>query len=225
MHKYTYFTKEGKFNTERTLDIPYEDLYREGAGPHVMTDFAYYWYKGGVLHRDNGPAIIYHKNGIGETWRNGEYYGKVTLGRSFKRETEDIMSINNKKDLKAFVYYTREGRYETNQYDLIPFDKLDRINGPAFIDRSTETLVWYVSGKRHREKGPAVIRVGGKSGEHWLNGVYSTTSYFYNLSNMREAMREYFELEKDVSSEPVVVVHDAAYSSEQNKLFQKILDL
>jgi len=67
------------------------------------------------------------------------------------------------------TYYTKEGKAICMHSSDVPFKKLHRENGPAYIkvDKYDEIGVsyWYINGKNHRENGPAIIWSDGD--EEW----------------------------------------------------------
>jgi len=67
-----------------------------------------------------------------------------------------------------YTYYTKEGKFETYLYENIPFNKLNREDGPAVIYPNGHKQ-WRINGERHRENGPAVEQSNGTK-EWWVNG-------------------------------------------------------
>ena len=84
------------------------------------------WYKDGVLHRDDGPAVEY-ANG------NKHWYLNNKLHRD---------------DGPAVEYANGDKHWYLN-------GKLHRIDEPA-IEHADGTKEWYQNGKRHRVDGPAI---------------------------------------------------------------------
>jgi hypothetical protein len=100
-----------------------------------------FWYRKGVLHReDGGPAIIY-SGGTRAWYQNG------------KRHRVDAPAIED-----AF-----SGHQLWYQNDVFHRD-----DGPAFIVPG-ETRKWYQRGRLHRTDGPAVIWNDGKV-DYFING-------------------------------------------------------
>lgn len=54
-----------------------------------------------------------------------------------------------------YIYWTREGEFKSDLWDLIPFRELHRLDGPAIIG-PYNYKAWCKDGKKHREDGPAV---------------------------------------------------------------------
>jgi len=68
------------------------------------------------------------------------------------------------------TYYTKEGRFNIDNYKNIPYDKLHNPTGPALI-LSDGSKQWWINGQLHRKKFPAVI---------WKNGDVE----YFNLGNL-----------------------------------------
>jgi hypothetical protein len=77
-----------------------------------------------------------------------------------------------------FIYTTKEGIFETNDWTTIPLSNLHSFNDePSFEDLKNGYKEWKFEGNWHRESGPAVI--------------YSDGSYFFYLNDI------YYENVKD----------------------------
>jgi len=71
-------------------------------------------------------------------------------------------------------YFTSKGRFFTNDYKKVPFNKLHNEDGPAFVD-STGRMFWFVDGKCHRVDAPASIDADGT--RRWfIDGKYHRLS-------------------------------------------------
>ena len=68
----TYYTKEGKFKVRYYENIPLDKLDRK-KGPALVDGILKFklWYTNGLLHRLDGPAVIWG-NGKKEWWINGK---------------------------------------------------------------------------------------------------------------------------------------------------------
>lgn len=68
-----------------------------------------------------------------------------------------------------FIYYTKQGKFETNDLDEIPWSKLHSPNEktPAIIHTHDNHEMYYFNGKKHRLTGPAS-----------LGGIFNS-QYFY----------------------------------------------
>jgi len=62
-----------------------------------------------------------------------------------------------------YIYYTKEGKFETEQVDDILWKKCHKLDGPAVIC-SDGHKEWMLNGKHHRLDGPAVITLNGEVG-------------------------------------------------------------
>jgi hypothetical protein len=89
------------------------------------------WYRNGVLHRDDGPAILL-RDGTKRWYQNGR------LHRANGPAIE----------------------YPTGRKDWYQNDFLHRFDGPA-IEYSQGGYEWWANGVRHRDDGPAIERVNG----------------------------------------------------------------
>ncbi len=107
------------------------------------------WYKDGVLHRDNGPAIE-HINGTNIWYKNGK------LHRDDGRPAVESLDGTRKWYIEG---------------------KLHRQDGPA-VEYSNGNRVWYQNGKPHREDGPAFEYPDGTS-EWWINGKPTSESEIF----------------------------------------------
>jgi len=64
------------------------------------------------------------------------------------------------------TYYTKEGKFKTNDCFDVSSLELHRENGPAYLD-DTALEEWRINGKLHRENGPAIIYYYKKCAEEW----------------------------------------------------------
>ncbi len=120
------------------------------------------WYREGLRHREDGPAVIW-PDGQQEWWRKGKLHrddGPAVIfadgGRQWYRDGR-----RHRDDGPAVVLITG---YRSWWRDGL----LHREGGPAaiFPDGTKE---WYRNGLRHREDGPAVVWPSGKK-EYWREG-------------------------------------------------------
>lgn len=149
-------------------------LHRENGPAIEWDDGDKYWYKNNVLHREAGPAIeCVNPN-------DNQYY----LDGAFKTKAQFDSIINKKKNLKYSkdnpptapgTYDLGDGisiyiaAYGKDTFTLWQRDyKNHRDDGPAIIDQWGNKEYW-VDGKRHREDGPAVEHANGDK-EYHVNG-------------------------------------------------------
>ena len=141
------------------------------------------FYKNGILHRDDGPAVIWHDDTylpddpdepyeIEEWWVNGSLIRcDFTYTQSWRtsywlkdgflhRDTGPAVSMS-------------DGSEEWYRYG-----KRHRYDGPA-INYPSGWCEWYLNGKLHREDGPAVIMADGRE-EWWINGEITKVVLFSN---------------------------------------------
>jgi len=103
------------------------NLHRDNDEPALICTYgSQYWYKHGLQHRENGPAVITHTY---EEWRQN---GKL-----------------HRVDGPAFKFY---GNVMNEHWYLS--GKLHRENGPAVTQPGYKA--WYRNGEVHRVDGPAV---------------------------------------------------------------------
>ena len=66
------------------------------------------------------------------------------------------------------TYHTKEGKFKSRAYTLIPFFELHKEDGPAVVDIEG-FKEWWINGVRHRLNGPAIIHKNGTK-EWFING-------------------------------------------------------
>ena len=74
--------------------------------------------------------------------------------------------------MNNYIYYTKEGKFETDEHSKIPIHLLHSPNDetPAMEDNYNDKR-WFFEGKVHRLNGPALIfGTGGK--QYYLNGKH-----------------------------------------------------
>lgn len=129
-------------------------LHNENGPAVITTNGAKHWYINGKLHRDDGPALICPM-GSKYWYKNG---------------------LKHREDGPAVIERTYEAWYIDG--------KLHREDGPAMV-HTNGVEHWYINGLHHREDGPAVIQenykawyINGKL--HRLDGPASESSSFKN---------------------------------------------
>lgn len=84
--------------------------------------------------------------------------------------------------MSEFTYYTKEGKFETNEIRTIPWKKLHSDNDiPAFVSFDGYKH-WYLEGKLHRENGPAIT---------WSNGTLLFYLYGIEYENVNDWLRNH----------------------------------
>lgn len=120
------------------------------------------WFKGGLIHRDEGPAIEYV--GGDREWR---MYGKrhrldgPALDSDLVREWW-VEGKRHRLNGPAVDHNDGEMAWYVNGL-------AHRVGGPAIVWNDGSNF-WYQNGKLHREDGPAEDPVYGDK-EYWLHGV------------------------------------------------------
>ena len=128
----------------------------------VHADGVEVWTKGGVIHCEDGPAVIY-PNGHEEWWQNGEKHredGPAVSGPYSNTEWW-VRGELHREDGPAVV--GNDGITEFRVHG-----KLHRVNGPAFIEvhieSGRELYEWYLDNVRiHSEK--EFQRLSGRTDE------------------------------------------------------------
>lgn len=143
------------------------------------------WFRNGVLHRDDGPAVV----GIdgNEEWfqdglRHRENGPAIVLASGFqywylhdRLHREDGPAADEGSD----------GLREWYQHGV-----LHRLDGPAAIwPRMSQR--WYVDGQRHRDDGPAVEGYNGHK-EWWLHDRRVTADVFGEYRTLRPEAKDVF---------------------------------
>jgi hypothetical protein len=159
---------------------------------YVSLDQSYvYWMLNNeFFHRENGPAEIItiektnsrqflfylygqhyvtidENNPINDqTLHNFNRYLKNIPNQNKKFQKEMIEKFvynfsNNKMDI---IYWTKKGRFETNDVDNIPWNELHSPNDllPAYVYYPNNYKEWRSNAKKHRLTGPAIINPNGK---------------------------------------------------------------
>jgi hypothetical protein len=106
--------------------------------------------KNKVIHRDDGPAVIYNY-GSKEWWINGKLH---------RIDGPAIESYNGKKMwfINGELHRIDGPAIDCGNGDEEWYQngKHHRINGPAVIYKEDKTESWYYKGKLHRLDGPAI---------------------------------------------------------------------
>ncbi len=131
------------------------------------------WYKNGVLHRVNGPAL--YKNYLRGSSVKGTLY-KIKWYNNGKIHNNDFSTCGKvypaiiKKSYNAFTkeWYSHGDKLRSViKYKEVYTDKrfkngkLHNEDGPAFIriKGNNKIVKWYYNGKKHRSDGPAVEKM------------------------------------------------------------------
>lgn len=182
-----------------------------------------YYYKLGILHRENGPAIIKHNgdkhyyqlgflhnddgpaiqlsNGVNKWYK----YGVELTEDEFKSEFNDKLIFKKTIEIDGVRKTTKNGKLHSynDEPALIKGNKkewykdglLHRIGGPAItIDDNIEA--WYKDGLLHRDTGPAIV-IGKNYYEFFLYGkkyTYNSYSKVRTISNTFTDMIHYFTI-------------------------------
>ena len=120
------------------------------------------FYKGGRLHRDDGPAVIW-SDGQKEWWVNG------IMASIYLSNNDDITGRNNggvriwlkggeqihRVSAPALIEYDENDKVTGHEWYLN--GECHRADGPAIIDSYNRFIAYYIHGYRHRLDGPAVV--------------------------------------------------------------------
>lgn len=142
------------------------------------------WYRGGLLHRENGPAVE-EANGLKEWYQNNKLHRVGGPARERGSSGSNLFSMgsafsfdlsNNRIRITFFGEEEwwvngelhREDGPAVTRKDGSAFWYLNgflhRTGGPA-VEQSDGMMAWYFRGRRHREDGPALV--GPNSLEAW----------------------------------------------------------
>lgn len=108
------------------------------------------WYRNGLLHREDGPAIDFRNN------RQDWYLNGL-------RHRTDGPAITHADGTEVWYFHGIKHRE----------------NGPT-VQLHTGENIWYLNGKKHREDGPAVETIlnGAPHQEWWMNDQELTKEEF-----------------------------------------------
>ena len=182
-----------------------------------------YYYKLGILHRENGPAIqlsngdkhyyqlgfLHNEDGPAIQLSNGDNkwykYGVELTEDEFKSEFNDKLLFKKTIEFDGDIRTTKNGKLHSynDEPALIKGNKkewykdglLHRIIGPAIIIDDNITA-WYKDGQLHSDNGPA-ITIGKKYHEFFLYGKKYTYNYYSKVrtvSNTFADMIQYFTI-------------------------------
>lgn len=122
-----------------------------------------YWYKGGVLHRDNDLPAHININGLQQWYQNGLLH-RISGGPTSITDTEHILikrwhykdKSHRDGDLPAYISYDQKTNKPHTQ-SWMKDGEHHRENGPALVcDGGTK--VWFCHGKVTRAEGPRADR-------------------------------------------------------------------
>jgi hypothetical protein len=128
----------------------------------ALLPYSTVWYKNGLLHREDGPAVQ-HTTGTNEWWVNGKRH-RVDGPAVEQADGTKEWWINGKlhrEDGPAIIY-------ETGTLEWYLNGCYHRIDGPA-IETSSGGKSWYINGNLHREDGPAIIDMDGNKAWFFKN--------------------------------------------------------
>ena len=128
------------------------------------------WYKHGVFHRENGPAIITENRDY--YWENNKHIKTI---EKKKNNSFNLMELYQKYKKK---YPNVPYKISTKLNEIFCIDKTGTYHSyddaPAIINYYCKK--WYRHGEFHRENGPAVISSNHKS--YWLDGRLIKSTYY-----------------------------------------------
>ena len=75
------------------------------------------------------------------------------------------------------IYYTKEGKFEVNAISQIPYSKLHREDGPAYISPN-DVNRYFKNGKLHRTDGPAIEWCPTKYKKQIINNTLITQEHY-----------------------------------------------
>ena len=134
-------------------------LHRDNNEPAcVRNDGGKYWYRHGILHRDDGPAVVM-KSGKKEWYQNGELHREDGPAIECPSGTQ-VWFLNGERQKELYIGPGKQKTWKDGK------GSIHRDDGPAieFEDGSQE---WYQHGRKHRIGAPASISADGV--EAWFN--------------------------------------------------------
>lgn len=121
------------------------------------------WYKNGVKHREDGPAVIHFMyDKPNEYWYLGNQI-KVENDKEYKNYIKSIVGKHNEN-------YKCENLPPIIVIDTIDYLPINYTGIASAFD--SKSLIWCKNGKIHNEEGPAIIRFGKNKNfkkEYWLD--------------------------------------------------------
>lgn len=181
--------KDGRFHCETDAAIVYD------RGRKV-------WYKNGVMHRLDGPAL--EDGAEKDYWINGTKYSIEN-----HQKHPDVIDHKNKqmkaKPLNIATWVQIHGQHEgyffiEDEGTYIYLKKgirRHREDGPALIDKEGNKY-WWQNDKKHRLDGPAIEFHDGKV-EYWIDDVhYSKESYLKKIEELKTMFKPKTTKPKDI---------------------------
>jgi hypothetical protein len=151
--------------------------------------------KAGMLHREDGPAVVYHNNSkVKEEWylynirhREG---GPAVIPWNVGSYEWWVNGLLHREDGPAVVSLTGE---VTTWYLK---GKMHRIGGPAHVQQHRDTgkvhEIWCRNGVQHRDGGPAVTLPRGDY-EYWVNGKKHRSQWEGPAIFKKDGNKEFWE--------------------------------
>jgi hypothetical protein len=117
-----------------------------------------FWFKEGICHREDGPAIIF-ADGTKSWYKEGKFHRLDGPAIEYPDGTKQWLIEGERHRLDGPAIECTNGAKEWYKEG-----KLHRLDGPA-IERADGTNSWYKEGKVHRLDGPAIECTNGE--KHW----------------------------------------------------------
>ncbi len=154
----------GRWTLGRAADIQRAFGYNVNITPQAIK-----WTRYGLLHRNNGPAIVYTR-GLQEWYQCGRLHRRHGPAKVFPDGT--TMWYHNGRlhggSMPAIIWADGAREWYSNGLR-------HRERGPATI-LVNGTREYYHRGKLHCDNGPAVIRIHGRQ-EYWRHGRQIRAQY------------------------------------------------
>jgi hypothetical protein len=143
----------------------YEGYPHRDGGPAVTEPGTEEWWHQGELHRDDGPAVSRMGGRVQLWYRHGKLHR--TDGPAVNLYGLTVEHWIDGKPVEDSGY-----EYEVDPYGTRTWRRGGRLHRdddhPALLAANNDTAIWYRSGLKHRDHGPAVFTMSGV--EWWVNG-------------------------------------------------------
>ena len=201
-----YTEKNWKLEIEKLKINFWSEVPSNFTGIAEIAGEAKQWFKNGLWHREDGPAIEW-ANGVKWWYKEGKYHredgpaieslnGHKEWYKNGKCHREDGPAVERLDRSKFWYKYDKLRRidgpaceYSNGDKHWYKEDKLHRDNGPA-IEWASGRKEWWIDGKRHRDNGPAIEWANGDK-EWWINHLrYSEEEWKFKVQELKSPKME-----------------------------------
>ena len=168
-------------------------------GKFIFDDGDVYWYKEGLLHREDGPAIerangykewykedllhredgpaIEHANGDKHWYKEGKLHREDGPAIEYVNGCKEYWLEGKKLSKKAFDHKSVKNKIKV--WSDKEFDNEPNKNG--FFVFEDDSKRYYKNGELHHLDGPAYTK--DNESQYWIDGIHLTKEQFFNLKN------------------------------------------